>query len=66
MLRQDSSGMPTATQLQRVALEAPEQLVPVLRRAAWKMVRRRIGRWLRQHLLARAPLEQRRRESPIT
>jgi len=37
--------------LQRLAMEAPERLVPVLRRAAFRLVRRRLGDWLRRHLL---------------
>jgi hypothetical protein len=48
----DNSGMPTAAQLQRLAVEAPEQLVPVLRRAALGTVRRRLVEVLRQCLLA--------------
>jgi hypothetical protein len=47
----DNSGMPTAPQLQRLAVEAPEQLVPVLRRAALGTVRRRLVELLRQRLL---------------
>lgn len=36
--------------LTRLIREAPEQLEPALRRAAWRMVRRRLGRWLARRL----------------
>lgn len=34
--------------LARLAREAPEQLEPMLRRAAFRMVRRRLGKWIAQ------------------
>jgi hypothetical protein len=48
----DNSGIPTAAQLQRLAVEAPEQLMPVLRRAALGTARRRLVELLRECLLA--------------
>jgi hypothetical protein len=48
--------------LQRLAIEAPEQLVPVLRRIAFKYAQRRIGAWLRRNLaIAVTALERLRR-----
>jgi hypothetical protein len=46
------SGMPTPAQLQRLAVEAPEQLALVLRRAALRTVRWRVGELLRRCRLA--------------
>jgi hypothetical protein len=52
--------------LQRLAIEAPEQLEPFLRRAAFKFARRRFGRWLRRSLAiavdALEPLRRRRED----
>jgi hypothetical protein len=47
-----ASGMPTPAQLQRLAVEAPEQLVPVVRRATLRTVRWRLVELLRQCQLA--------------
>jgi hypothetical protein len=41
-----------AQPLHRLAMEAPEQLEPCLRRAAFRMARRRFTAWLREVLAA--------------
>jgi hypothetical protein len=45
--------------LYRLAMEAPEQLEPCLRRAAFRMARKRFAAWLRQVLAAAAATESR-------
>jgi hypothetical protein len=49
----------SAHPLYRLAMEAPEQLEPCLRRAAFRMARRRFTAWLRELLAAAATTESR-------
>jgi hypothetical protein len=50
---------PSVHPLYRLAMEAPEQLDPCLRRAAFRMARRRFTAWLREVLAAAATTESR-------
>jgi hypothetical protein len=42
----------SAQRLYRIATESPEQLEPCLRRAAFRMLRRRVTAWLKTTLSA--------------
>lgn len=56
----------TTHPLYRLAVESPEQLEPMLRRAALKMVRRRLYQWARETLRrAVAALGQNGRQSAV-
>jgi hypothetical protein len=48
--RQHASATDDRHPLYRLAIEEPEHLEPTLRRAALRMVRRRLSRWLREKL----------------
>jgi hypothetical protein len=50
---------PSVHPLYRLAMESPEQLEPCLRRAAFRMARRRLTGWLREVLAAAATTESR-------
>lgn len=46
----DNAAMLPVHPLMRLARDAPEQLEPALRRAALRMVRRRLGTWIARRL----------------